>query len=466
MNTADYYGDPAVRARILEFCGAGPDSPATAAYVAVFDPKAHPFPTWDEADRVTADAIPWSVGHDLSCSLWDTTRLLFFIEIDHQNVDHPDEPFRHPADVLVALEPTYHAVRAALASVGLPARAFVSGRGYHFLGALQLDDPVVDALARLVPGTPGWWAGWESRRPAGVTATLEERHARAADGLGLLIEYLAHLSLREARRASPTPVVFNGTTVGSGLNGRAAISIDFSHVGDPLDVRHVRTAFSTYQWHRLRPDIFGEAVRDLVAPMAIVPRAADGLVSLLAGGRTLEAAAAVAPTTTGALPDVAAGVGRLLARYTRSPLARFHERYLAALAAPDEAGLEAGGPARLPACAARPLEAPDDLLLQPAVIQHVTRVLYAQGWHAAAIARLIARRYEADHEWGDRWTRLDAPTRAAFDVRVFAGMIETGLDTLVDFNCVSTQEKDLCPRIDCPLNLERERDRLRARWRA
>ncbi len=320
LPAAEYYGDAAVRARVLEFCGATGGGRPTAAYVAEFDPAAEPFPTWDAARRrpVSLDA-PIAGGHDLSRSLWDVTRLLYLLELDYQNVDQRDEPFRHPADVLLKVEPTYQAVRRVCSRFGLNPSTFVSGRGYHFIGAVALDDPVVDALAALVPITPDWWAGHEARRPAGVTASIPERQARAADGLGLLIEYTAHLVLREARRASPTPVVFNGTTVGTGLNGRACISIDFSHVGDPLDTRHVRTGFSTYQWHRYRPDIFGAAVASHVAPLAVIPRGTRSLLDLmrddgrsLASGRSsLESPQRYCPTSaTASASCCATTVGR------------------------------------------------------------------------------------------------------------------------------------------------------------
>jgi hypothetical protein len=224
----------------------------------------------------------------------------------------------------------------------------------------------------------------------------------------------------------------------------------------------VRAGFSTYQWHRTRPDIFGEDVARAVAPLAVVPRPGNGLVDLMARGRSLEAAAVAAQTTSATLPNVAAGVGRLLARYQTSSLARFHQKFFARLDSTDDVDEPRG----LPACATRPLDEPNDLLLQPVFVQHLTRVLSARGWDAADVARLVRSRYEADHAWGDRWTRVHAGTRAAFDVRVFAGMIETGLDTLIDFNCVSAQEKDICPRTYCLLNLEHERDRILERWRA
>jgi hypothetical protein len=61
---------------------------------------------------------------------------------------------------------------------------------------------------------------------------------------------------------------------------------------------------------------------------------------------------------------------------------------------------------------------------------------------------------------------LDPRTRADFDVRVFAGMIATGLDPLVDFNCVSAQEKDICPRDGCEFDLRVDRNGLARAWSA
>jgi hypothetical protein len=466
LSAADYYLDPAVRARVLEFCGAAAGGEPTAAYVVEFDTHARPFPTWETARRLpVAAGVPWTDAEDLSRSLWDTAHLVYFIELDYLNVDQHDEPFRHPADVFLKLEPTYQAARLVFARYGMGVRTYASGRGYHFIGTIGLWDPLVDELAALVPATPGWWPGYEARRPPGVTAVMSERQARAADGLGLLIEHTAHLLLREARRASTTPVVFNGTKVGRGLNGRACVSIDFSHAGDPLDTRHVRTGFSTYQWHRYRPDIFGDRVASDVPPLAVVPRHDRALLALLTDGRSLAASRDLAQTASATLPDVGEGVGELLQHYRRSALAAFHRRFLNEVAARRPADLEPSLPT-LPGCGLEPLVTPNDLLLQPAHLQHVTRLLLVRGWTASRIAALVQSCYEADHAWGDRWRRLHAPTRAAFDVRVFAGMVEAGLDTLTDFNCVSAQEKDLCPGGVCPYNLLDDRDRLQARCTA
>jgi hypothetical protein len=73
-------------------------------------------------------------------------------------------------------------------------------------------------------------------------------------------------------------------------------------------------------------------------------------------------------------------------------------------------------------------------------------------------------KYTHPHGWRDRWTQLDARTRAEFDVRVFAGLVVTGADELVDFNCRSAQEKWICPWVGCRHDLREDRDRLRARY--
>jgi hypothetical protein len=282
--------------------------------------------------------------------------------------------------------------------------------------------------------------------------------AKAWTGLGCVVEYLAHQVTAAASR-SPIPLVFNGTPVGTGLAGRECVSMDFSYAGDPLDARYIRSAFSAYQWHRFRPDIFGADTATTVPPLAAVPRGHRSLSMFLRHGRTLEAACRAARRGPATLPDVSRGVERLLARYLASPLAAFHRRFYEErrLAKPVQARIPLG----LPPCASASLRRPNDLLLKPAHIQHLVRTLLARGRSAAQIAGLVRASYEADHAWGDRWqARMDATTRAEFDVRVFGGLVVTGTDRLIDFNCVSAQEKDLCPRSGCQHDLRIDRERL------
>ncbi|HEX6323696.1 MAG TPA: hypothetical protein VFZ36_08220 [Vicinamibacterales bacterium] len=456
-----YYRDRDVRARLDEYCGVAPGSGTTAAYVASLDPSLRgPEARWETAQLGAPDVLDDMLerGGDVARSLWDRDALLFHLDLDYQNTDAPGEPFAWPAEAFFRLEPAYRAVRREMLRFGLPLFVLMTGRGYHFTGRVRLDHPLVSSLAALVPGVPRWHAGVASRRPPGVDADLSPAQARAHAGLGCLVEYFAHRVMRRVGLASPAPVVVNGTVVGTGLTGRAAASLDFSHLGDPLDARLIRMAYSAYQLHRMRPDQMGERIASEVPPLAAVPRPRGVEEALLS--RTLPAARQLAAQAPAAIPEVSDGLQRLFEEYTGSRLAAFHRDYVAACAA-DEAAPAAAMPP-LPPCVSWPLDEPNDRLLQPAFIQQLTRALIAHGWAPAAIARRVHERYAADAGWGDHWARRDRWTRATFDVGVFAALIHAGLDEGVDFNCVSAQEKGLCPGTGCPYNLADIRDRMLA----
>ena len=447
----EYYANADVRLAIRDYCGG-------AAYVVGLVPDERPFPTWvSHGRRVSPSGIDWLFAHgcDIARSLWDREHLIFLLELDHQNVDAPADSYLRPADAFFKLEPGYRAMRRVLNTLTIEPRIVMTGRGYQFTGRIRLDDPIVAQLAGLFPEVPAWHAGIKARRSAGVDMILDAQQARAASGLGLLIEYCAHLVMREATPVSPIPVVFNGTIVGDGPVGRECVSIDFSHLGDPLDVRHVRVAFSAYQWHLQRPDIFGPLPERHVGPLVALPRASESFVSMLSGRRTPAAAAGQAWPDRASLPEISDGIARLFHAYIQSPLAAFHRAFYA-----HDASSVVRDPDSIPPCIRAALAHPNDRLLKPEHLQHAVRGLMARGWSPRAIAALVRSKYEEDHGWGDRWSWMDPQTRADFDVRVFSGMIATGLDSLVDFNCVSAQQKDICPRSGCAYDLRRDRDRL------
>lgn len=462
-----YYAEPAVRMRILEYCGIGgkdggrPD----AVYLQGLGPaRGGPEAQWELTEPVGTQRLDDLLdgGADVSRSLWDRRSLLFHFDIDYFNTDYAGEPFTHPAETFSRLEPVYRAVRLEAQRLSLDLIWLMTGRGYHLTGRVPLGHPVVDALAGLVTETPGWCATERTRLPSWLHERVGVRHARAHTGLGLLIEYFAHRCLRRAARRSRVPLVFNGTVVGSGLSGRAAISLDFSFLGDPLDVRHIRVAFGGYQAHRLRPDVVGPRIASAVGPMVAVPRGRRAALLPALRARQPHHACLLARHANASIPDASAGVARLLRTYRSSALARFHRSYLAVLREPlDSAALERRLSATaLPACVRWPLAMPNDRLLQPAFVQHVVRALLARGWRPHEIAALIHGRYAHGNGWSGRWRRGDPQLRARFDVRVFAGLVAAGSDAAVDFNCVSAQEKGLCPRGQCAENLADLRDQL------
>lgn len=462
-SAAEYYADPAIRERMLEYCGASDGRAPSSAFLVGISPGHGPFPSWEHADVVPPAEVEglWASGCDISRALWDDRSLIFVVDLDYQNPDQPSEPYLRPAEVFVKLEPAYRAVRSVLGAYDLHPLPVMTGRGYHFTGYIPLESSVTSRLADLARGVPAWFHTVERRRRPGITTRMTERQAAAATGLGLLLEFLAHEMMRTAQRDSQIPLVLNGTVVGSGRLGRECASIDFSYAGDPLDVRHIRVLFSTYQWHRMRPDIFGWLTSSDVPPLVTLPRGRVGLLRMLERGHGLAAGLALAHVPA-PMPDVSAGVAAAIDAYEASPLAAFHRDFLDRRA--RHAGtVPAPDTSLLPPCVVAPLERPNDLLLKPAHLQHLVRGLMARNWDPADVAVLVASAYRDDHHWGTRWSWMDAETRADFDVRVFAGLLSTGHDALIDFNCVSAQEKDLCPRMRCDRDLRDERDRLRLR---
>jgi hypothetical protein len=177
-------------------------------------------------------------------------------------------------------------------------------------------------------------------------------------------------------------------------------------------------------------------------------------------------AAEFARQAPAAIPEQADGTGELISAYLASSLADFHRRFYSQEQHPAEKWPETYDRTpmdALPMCARTMLERPNDLLLHPASIRLVARVLLALGWHPRHIAGLICSKFARDYGWGEHWLEFDPATRADFYTRIFAGLFVTGRDDLVDFNCQSSKEERICPSADCPHNLELFRQSARAR---
>lgn len=458
IGPAEYYRDPEVRARIREYCGGDARTPPTCSFVATLRPEPHA--RWETAGQTPGRDIDRALdeGCDVARSMLDSASLIVHLDVDYMEARDPGDALLRPGHAFLRLEPVFRAVRSELARLGLPLLDLMTGRGYHFTGRIPLDAEIILRLEEL--GAPA-----TDRLGGAPDGGADLRRDRSNVGLGMLLEYLAHLLVRESAPAARVPVVLNGVEVGRGGIGQEAISIDLSQFGDPIEIRQLRTAFSTYQHHLLRPDIFGAGTARLVPPLAAVPRGCRPLVWMLEHARELDQARELASCERTVLPDVSQGMERLLGEYAGSRLAQFHRDFYAVAPHAAEvwpATYDRLDPGSFVPCVAWTLEHPRDALLKPTALQHVTRALMSRRWHPRHIAGLVRSKYARDFGWGDRWTRMDPARRADFDVRIFAGLLATGTDAAVDFNCVSAQEKGLCPDSACAHDLRADRARLLA----
>ena len=156
------------------------------------------------------------------------------------------------------------------------------------------------------------------------------------------------------------------------------------------------------------------------------------------------------------IPDQSQSTESLIREYQISTLKKFHDWFYSEEQEPVEKWAKTydSTPVEpLPLCARHILEHPNDLLLKPAAVARLVRVLLSLGWHPRQVAGLIRSKFERDYAWGEKWRGYDPAARADFYTRLFAGLFVAGLDDLVDFNCQSAKEEKFCFVGDCPFNL-------------
>jgi hypothetical protein len=233
------------------------------------------------------------------------------------------------------------------------------------------------------------------------------------------------------------------------------ISIDISEYGDPLYSRTIRVPFSIYLKPWQQRWAFNASILSAMQPFFVIPLEEldwpDGILTM----RDPRLLAGLAGQVCTKIPNATSGTGNLLTDYWNSKLAKFHTEFYSQEQHPaklwpetyDCLGLES-----LPACARIALEQPNDLLLRPAYIRRLVRVLLALGWHPRHIAGMITSKYKRDFGW-TQLVKVDPATRSDFYTRVFSGLFVTGRDDLIDFNCASAQEQETCPFSNCGFNL-------------
>ncbi len=424
-----YYGSPAVRARIDEFCGApGPGAPPSARHLAGYggtrwlhEPEGGP------ARRpLAALSQLLDQGADVYRSLADREGTLLAFDLLYAHPSDPYEPYREPARCFERLEGVHREVLAALARRGVTPLVLMGGRGYHYVSRAPAGSDLHRAL-----------------RSLGARPGRSSDAQRAHDGAGRLLELLLHEVMRSASASSSVPLRLAEVPP---PGGGPFACLDLAAYADDVADRAVRCAFSSDQKALLtRPGCASACV--FVLPIGERPYG-----ELLAVRTDPHAASRWAEAVPAAIPDVAEAPG-WLRDYSGSGLAFFHAEFDAA----GEAGTlthadELFDAEALPSCASLPLRFPNPWLLHPRHLRTVSLALWSMGWHPGAIAALVRSRYERDYDWGSLWQRHDAGTRAAFHVRLFCGAAAEGLEDGA-FSCETQAQNGLCRHDGCGYDL-------------
>jgi hypothetical protein len=456
-----YYAEPAVRQRIVDFLGGTSLENVTCRYIAADDPiisSRQPRAVgelWDCLDR----------GMDISRALWDRESLVAHLDVEYVNFDHPAAAYQNPERVFDLQQPVDEVIMTLLREYGIAPLRVLSGRGLHYIWRVGIDSPVFRGLAQIGRSAPSLvWINAQPHPPHGESVSPEM--AAAFAGLGFIMELLAHRVKELAAPRCAIPVELTAVEPGPRWEDREMISIDLSEYGDPLHTRVLRVPFSIYHKPSQQRGLIGEEILRELPLILFIPLQGITIHEGLEIRRDMRRTAAFAREVSTTIPEQADGTGKLLAEYLGSSLADFHGSFYAQEQHPPELWPETYDRTPLdvmPACARAMLECPNEILLHPASMRHVTRVLLALGWHPRHIAGLICSKFARDHGWGDQWLEYDPATRADFYVRVFAGLFVVGRDDLIDFNCQSSKEEKICSVADCPHNLELFRQSALAR---
>jgi hypothetical protein len=446
-----YYRDLNVRARIREFLGPARNGELSCEFLGGSDENASP-PCAPFSPRTLNSLLDG--GLEICRSLWDRDALIADFDIEYVNFDNPAEAFVDPERVFAIQEPVQQTIERLLEEYRIEPLHVLSGRGHHFVWRIEQNSAVFGTLAEIGQGQPSLRATEQEFHPPSSHAVPIEL-ARAFAGLGLVMEFFAHRVKQVAAPLTKIPVELTAVEVGPSDHGREMISIDISEYGDPLYSRMLRVPFSVYLKPWQQSWIFHPDVLARLQPLFAIPLQGldwrEGISTMRDPQLTMKLAAHASTT----IPNATHGTGKLLEDYWNSKLADFHASFYSQEQHPaelwpdtyDRLALEI-----LPACARVALETPNDLLLRPAYMRRLVRVMLALGWHPRHIAGLICSKYGRDFGW-TQFVNVDPATRADFYTRVFAGLFAAGTDDLVDFNCTSAQEHGTCAFSTCGFNL-------------
>lgn len=406
---------------MIEFMGGDGLDSATCCFIAGCCDATDP-----DFNISTPDRLPVFLENqrEVGRSLWDKNDLIADLDIDYVNFDFPAEPFLDQQRTFELQQPIRDAAEAVFNRLNLPVLHALTGRGQHFTWRIRSSSTAfhgVEGFGRLPTHMNQQYRS--PHPPQG--RIIGQPMAQAFAGLGLIMEYLAHLILAEAEQHSSIPIFPTAVESGTQQRGTEMVSIDISEYGDPLYTRAVCMPFSLYLKPLRDRHILHPKIEPRIADMAMVPTRGRSSSDMLQIMRNLGRAADWAGHVDCRIPDGSAGMARLARHYCNSRLRRFHDYFYSQEHNPPDqwpSTYDRFDTSSLPQDVQKTLAFPNEDLLKPVVIKRLVEVLMDRGWHPRHIAGLMRSKYERDYGWLNEWYVYDAATRADFYARLFSGL--------------------------------------------
>lgn len=436
---SSYYDDPVIRTRLGEFFGGDFPHGASAVF---FSPGTESASHYDEQLAVSEVGHWLAEGAELNRSLWDRDHLIAHLDVEHVHFDHPREIFASPDRPFALQRPVQEAASHALRRFGIQPFHQLTGRGHHLVWKVSQNGRAFERLASL-GRVSGSLAALYASSPAPTGEVVSPKLGAAFAGLGLVMEYLAHLIKAQSAAASEIPVEMGAVeTIPSGLV-REIVSLDITEYADPLIARSVRVPFSFYLKPYRNGSITADNGMSSIPSIISIPRNGEDETTALKMMRNVTEVRHLATHTSARIPDFSDAMEQLIEEYEASRLRRFHDWFYGVEHDPEEAWphtYDFTSYDVLPEIVRAMLESPNDALLRPGCVKLVVGVLLSLGWHPRHIGGLIRSKYERDHGWGRQWEHCDPATRADFYARLFTGLFVTRLDDLIQLNPADPQD--------------------------
>lgn len=439
----NYYREPAVIQRMIEFLGGNCIDNVTAMYIV-----GRKYEAGINANPQSSDKILSFLDQEMEIfrSLWDKNYLLVHWDIEYVNFDYPAEPYITPQRSFFMQAPVIHAIQEELLLYGISPLHLLTGRGHSLVWQIRRDSTAFERLGNhgcLPTSLVGDYA--VPQPPHGEPVGLALGSAFA--GLGLVMEYLAHRAMEKAQPLCSIPIELTAIQTPFSSRGREIVSIDLSEYGDPLQTRSIRVPFSIYYKPQQQKHFLGESIVSDLPLLFVIPLHELDYQKGCHVMRNCRLTADLARVASVRIPDLSEETNQLIDVYEKSRLSEFHQWFYSEQQDPPQKWPETYDRTaydQLPLCARDMLTNPNDRLLRPVGIQYMVRVLLSLGWHPRHIAGLLRSKYERNYDWGRLFFDYDASVRADFYSRLFSGSIVFGLDKLDNFNSQSLQKQGLC----------------------
>jgi hypothetical protein len=437
-----FYSDSAVQQRLVEFLGGETLEDATAMYLTHSDGC-----QFQRSELHAPVDLKWFLERhlDIARSLADRESLLMHLDVEYVNFDAPGVAYLDPLRTFELQEPVVRVIERVLMEWGIAPLHLITGQGHHFVWRVSLESKLARRIIALCPAPELVDACMERVGP-GVASAVRRELQEAFSATALLMEYVAQKIKREAASQCAIPVEITAVHVEAiSTAQREIVSIDISEYGDPLHTRMVRMPFTNY----LKPWLTGLAralgIEEDLPHFKTLPLHEMDVRQAIQFREDESRVLDLARRAGVRIPLQEEGTTKLLNDYLVSPLRQFHRYYYSTVHDPKEIWPWTYGQTPLnllPKSVEDLLLWPNDRLLKPVGIQHVTHTLMAEGWHPRHIAGLIRSKFENPHYgWGVDWGDYEPATRADFYTRLFAGLLATGIDRLKIFNSHSAPGK-------------------------